>query len=572
MRKNNSIRLKIWLAAAIVMISSTFIISLSTVLLSQSNMREDLLNGVHNQHQAISSEIKDLINYTNYLHSEFILDTDFRQMVESNDDKSIKENEFKNIAKRITPEAMIKDIAIIYSSSNDSISLNSMFDVTEKENSDFFNEVIRHNELVEIGKIKKDSTSNYLMVGKRINLPYDKETKAIAVYYIDESEIRACFKNALTYNDSTVFISNEGYIISNSNEKYIGTTLFASDDIFLSKVASHETMTFDNSRSLVVVTPMTSLNSQFKTSLNVVSIIPEREVYKGVRNVSYLMISISLIFLLVSTPIIFGISRRITDPLIEFSSFLKENNKEDEYKMIDDPKKYDELEELGNAYNSMVSHINYLIEKNKEDSEHKRKLELEAMQMQVNPHFLYNVLDTISWIAKIKKQDDIQRITMSLASFFRLSLHKGDKYVTVEDEISLIRSYSDIEFIRRHGNFKIEYDINEKVLGIKILKLVMQPLLENAFKHGIATKKDGLIKVSAYMESDYLVLSIEDNGEGFDSTVKKETETTLSGFGLKNIRERLFLEYKDNASLTLDSTPGEGTKAIIRIYQSELIV
>ena len=231
----------------------------------------------------------------------------------------------------------------------------------------------------------------------------------------------------------------------------------------------------------------------------------------------------------------------------------------------------DEIAQLEASYNEMIERINNLIIKNQDDAEIKRKLELDSLQQQINPHFLYNTLDAIAWMAKLKKEPEIESLVLSLAKFFRISLHKGDKFITVEEEIELVKHFVDIELIRFPDKFTIVYNVDEEVKNYQTLKIIIQPIVENAIKHGISSLEDmGHISINAYLDEGDVVYEIIDDGIGFNPpadlfTKKDPYQQTKSGFGLYNVNERIKLEYGHDYGVSVESKPQEGTKITIRI-------
>jgi two-component system sensor histidine kinase YesM len=208
------------------------------------------------------------------------------------------------------------------------------------------------------------------------------------------------------------------------------------------------------------------------------------------------------------------------------------------------------------------------MQKSREDMEIQRKLELDSLQMQINPHFLYNTLDAIAWMAKIKKEPEIEKLVMNLAKFFRLSLHKGDKYITVKEEVELVKCYLEIDKIRYPGKVEVTTQIESGLEECKTLKLILQPIIENSLKYAFPDR-NGNIKIKVYSYENDLCYEITDDGVGFDIPSalleNKKDPKTLSGYGLYNINERIKLEYGENYGLEIFSKIGEGTKIQIRI-------
>lgn len=199
-----------------------------------------------------------------------------------------------------------------------------------------------------------------------------------------------------------------------------------------------------------------------------------------------------------------------------------------------------------------------------------RDYHLKALQAQINPHFLYNTLDTIKWMSVKHKAPEIEDLTTSLAKYFRLSLNKGNDIVKLSDEIELVSTYIYIQQVRFnhpiHWNCEVEKDVNACLLP----KLTIQPIVENALLHGIRNGKSGTgtISLSARRDGQILEIRIKDNGIGMS---KSEVDALLldtperKGYGMHNVQERIQLMYGPSYGLTIDSTPGEGTTVIIRI-------
>jgi len=205
--------------------------------------------------------------------------------------------------------------------------------------------------------------------------------------------------------------------------------------------------------------------------------------------------------------------------------------------------------------------------------ENKRKLELYALQMQINPHFLYNTLDTIAWLAKLKNEKDIEHLVLSLAKFFRLSLHKGDKFIKVREEIDLVKSFLEIERMRFPELFEVIYEVEDEIKEIETLKLVFQPIVENAIKHGFSDiDYRGKLFIRAYSKDEDIIFEVEDNGLGFDPSEDLFADDKLliglGGYGLKNVDERIKLEYGRDYGVIVTSEVGKGTKVIIKIKRT----
>ncbi|MBS4461038.1 sensor histidine kinase [Aerococcaceae bacterium zg-B36] len=221
-----------------------------------------------------------------------------------------------------------------------------------------------------------------------------------------------------------------------------------------------------------------------------------------------------------------------------------------------------ELVDLAQQFNLMLDQIDRLMLAIKEEEQNVRKYELQALSSQINPHFLYNTLDTIVWMAEFNDSRKVVEMTKSLAKYFRLALNQGNEQIALKDEIDHVRQYLFIQK-QRYGD-KLNYEIKEDSHfdNFKLPKLVLQPLVENAIYHGIKEiKGNGLIRIKVESNPDFLVISIYDNGKGFiaqDST--ENLLIKLGGVGLNNVDQRLRLQFGNRYRMEIESKQGSDTR------------
>ena len=267
------------------------------------------------------------------------------------------------------------------------------------------------------------------------------------------------------------------------------------------------------------------------------------------------------------------ISFRVTNPIRELEKSVKELEEGNLDADIYMGGSY-EVQHLGKSVQDMKFRIKGLMQDIVSEHEEKRKSEFDSLQAQINPHFLYNTLDIIVWQIENEKQSEAVHTVTALARFFRLSLGKGKNIVTVKDEIDHVKNYLMIQHMRFKNKFDYEFDIAEDVLELPSLKLMLQPLVENAIYHGMEFMDgDGMIMVKAWRKEDELYLSVADNGLGM---TEDKVEMILtgkstsgngrgSGIGVKNVNERIKLYFGEAYGLTIDSEPDEGTTVIIHL-------
>jgi two-component system sensor histidine kinase YesM len=240
-----------------------------------------------------------------------------------------------------------------------------------------------------------------------------------------------------------------------------------------------------------------------------------------------------------------------------------------------------ELETLALDLNTMAGKIKTLIDENTREQVNLQKSEMKALQAQITPHFLYNTLDSIIWLAEGNRNEQVISITRAFSDFFRISLNRGNEWVLVKDEFKHVESYLTIQKIRYRDILDYSIDYEDAMEKKPILKLLLQPLVENALYHGIKNKRGkGLITVRGWMAADdtnWLCFSVEDNGIGMtpeqldaireqlgSATQTREPQPARS-YGLYNVGKRLELYYNLTGLLDIQSVYKEGTKVTLRI-------
>lgn len=241
----------------------------------------------------------------------------------------------------------------------------------------------------------------------------------------------------------------------------------------------------------------------------------------------------------------------------------------------------EEMVELKDSLNYMAERIEKLIEQNKQEQENLKKAEVKLLQVQIAPHFLYNTYDTIIWLAETNKNEEIIEVVTALSIFYRVALSKGADWIRVEREIDYIKSYLIIQQYRYSDILDYSIDIEDEIKNKHILKLTLQPLVENAIYHGIKyLRSKGYVKISGYLDKDYVCFSIKDNGVGIDKEKLEQIRGNLTkdkslnsfeekGFGLHNVYRRLSLYYKEGFLFQINSTKNKGTEITIKLKQVE---
>lgn len=304
---------------------------------------------------------------------------------------------------------------------------------------------------------------------------------------------------------------------------------------------------------------------------SLIGIIPLAN-YMGESPDSGLIITMVIIItLIIFAIIIHFVSNQLTKRLKDLVKGLKSvRNENINIKM---PVKHnDEFGELVVSFNHMTDRIHELIERVYKAQIMEKESELKALQAQINPHFLYNTLSTISWMARKVDATNIDELTFQLSRFYRLVLSKGNSIITVKDEIELLKAYIEIEKIRFNDQFQVEFDLDEKALQYKMIKIILQPIAENAIIHGIAPKDSkGTLVVRLRQDEQYLYFSIIDDGVGIDRAVLESirkgeiTKKRESGYAIQNVLDRIRAVYGEEGHISIFSRLGIGCSVKIVI-------
>ncbi|MFD0696114.1 sensor histidine kinase [Paenibacillus sp. GCM10027628] len=271
----------------------------------------------------------------------------------------------------------------------------------------------------------------------------------------------------------------------------------------------------------------------------------------------------------------------VTKPLIKLTKYLKDLNPDDTIPTYE-VKSTDEVGLLVHSYNKLSERIGRLKEQVQLNEAMKKEADIMALQAQINPHFLYNTLSSIHWIALMNKDRQIAEMVGALSDFLRFSLNKGEEFCMVQQEVSHAQNYAYIQSIRFPEQFEIEFFIDPAMQQIPMLKLLLQPLIENSLIHGIQKKKaKGNIYVHGELQEDRMKFTVEDTGIGIDEAklrdigqqlasanrqlgmlngTKEEPQKAGTSYGLINVHRRLLLHYGVQSGLHIDSTSGVGTR------------
>ncbi len=370
-------------------------------------------------------------------------------------------------------------------------------------------------------------------------------------------------------NDVYYYLCNrEGEIIYHPRRAEIDRGLISEE---VSKVSMLEDGTYElklNGKSGNVV-----VGSIAYTGWKIVGVVPDTVQTMNIKKFRYYIITTAIVLLMMILEVNRIITKKVSRPILKLNESVKA------YEAGEKPDIYvggsSEIRHLGYSVQKSYEQIEELMEEIIRQQNQRRKSEMDALQSQINPHFLYNTLESITWMVEAHKNTDAVFMISELAKLLRISLSKGRTIIKISDEIQHSRSYMNIQKVRYKERFKTEFIIDEEVNDYCIVKLVVQPILENAIYYGVGNMDEddgGKIIVRGEKKDDDIYITVEDNGMGMTEEVVDNILTDNekvpkhgSGVGLINVHNRIQLMFGSRYGLQVYSEPDEGTRIVIHI-------
>lgn len=395
-----------------------------------------------------------------------------------------------------------------------------------------------------------------------------KSVSGVLLVDMNFSEIEQICKNVNIGKSGYVYlVDGEGEIIYHPRQQLIYSNLIEENN---KTEAAYEDgnhiETFQGEKRLVTIKTIGY------TGWKVIGVTPMVDIISDYYQISIFAVFIMIFAIFILVFLNMFVSSRIANPIRSLEKCVKklENGVKDVDISISGSY---EIQHLGKAIRSMVNQMHTLMDNIMIEQEAKRKSELNALQEQINPHFLYNTLDSIVWMIENENYDGAIVMVTALARLFRISLSKGKNIITLRDELEHARNYLTIQNIRYKNKFTYKIEADDKILNFASIKLIIQPLIENAIYHGMEFMGgDGEILVKSYVKENDLYIDVTDNGLGMlqevaDSLLTNESkiEKKGSGIGLKNVHERIQLYFGTDYGLKIYSEPDEGTTICIHM-------
>lgn len=315
-----------------------------------------------------------------------------------------------------------------------------------------------------------------------------------------------------------------------------------------------------------------TLSHSETTGWTIVGCVNMAELLKDSREANNIYVMTAIVLVAIAMILSSFIARSITLPIQKLRDSMKKVQ-EGDFKAADVViPSQNEIGSLTTSFNAMTHRIEELMEENVKEQEQKRKIELKALQSQITPHFLYNTLDSIIWMAEGKKYEDVVLMTASLARLLRQSISNEDETVLIGQEIQYVKSYLTIQKMRYKDKLEFEINVDPFINSVHIVKLVLQPIVENAIYHGLKYKESkGLLTVTGYQKNQNAVIEITDDGVGMDEETlnhifeKHKVNYRSNGVGVYIVQKRLCMYYGKEYGLHYESEPGHGTTVTVTI-------
>lgn len=415
-----------------------------------------------------------------------------------------------------------------------------------------------------------------LYLARSVSSPYSINTVqptgflGVIVFRFDISQLRQQLSSAeltpltrmfLTTDDGTIIYSNHDRDLQQNIQKYIRADLSAA-----------YTRNYSFNMRLTKQEYIANVNN-LKCGWRLIAMIPVSDISRRLSPIRNIILLTTGLAMTLGIALCLVLSRSITRPIKKLALTMRGIKSQAYFSTFVEPPSRDEVGELYGSFNDMMQRINRLVEDLLKSSEQQKKAEIKALQAQINPHFVYNTLDSISWIAMCEGNRRVVLMVNALASIMRFNIRDPEALVTVADELQNVKDYVAIQSLRYPEQFTVEIRVPPAVTSMCCPKLTLQPLVENSILHGFAeTTQKGTIVLGGTAEENVLLLSVADNGKGADAewlnaylNGKKELLRNSDGFGIRNIHQRIQLHFGNDFGLRFEKGAGGGTVVRIRL-------
>lgn len=417
--------------------------------------------------------------------------------------------------------------------------------------------------------LNPDTEGKELVMGSQINHLLSQETIGYILTYVNEKDIRSIYSDISIANEGEIaLIRKDGVILSHEDPEML-SKIWGEEDNLLPLVSGKSFFSIENvSGAPHYVAGYQVLNKEMYLVVKIPVDINREEI----NAIAHSIVLIGVLLIAAAVLIYFFAAKKLFKPARDLSEAIRLFG-EGELDTHFEVKSRDEIGIIAENFNQMAVNINELIDQVYQEQIYKQQAELRSLQMQINPHFLYNVLETINWMSRIKGIPEIGTVSKALGDLMRATIDGAD-HIPVSEELQNIRNYLYIQSFRFGDRLNVWFDIEEEILPYSVPKLFLQPLIENSIVHGFEEKVGtGNIMIKGYREKNSILFEIVDDGSGMTeeqrlalfNPIEYPVQKKKSSIGVRNVIARLKLYYGTKCSFHIESTLGEGTTIRIRI-------
>ena len=406
--------------------------------------------------------------------------------------------------------------------------------------------------------------SDCILLGRAVLSLETREVIGTLIIRTNERYFSNIYKDIDMGTDTDIFvIDSQGYIASSRSSQLPVAKPFKNpsliNELLIRKESDNKifNMNIDDKPYLVAFSYIKSAD------WFIVSTIPYSYLNSEANDIRSNIILLNLGCLILTVLISYIFTLSISSPLKRLVNSMDEVKRGNLSVYLPD-KSNDEIGVVTRHFNKMIIEIKNLMENVKNQEKQKRKAEIATLQAQINPHFLSNTLNTVKWLATAQKAENIESIVSSLIQLLHISMGKGEDFITIREEIEYIKSYINIQEYRYYDKFKVAFEIEEDILDYKILKFLVQPVIENSIIHGLKPGiEQGLIVIKGFMYDDVIKIIVTENGVGIPdeklSTIftinKEDKKVTFCGIGINNVNDRIKMNFGEKYGLHIESMP-----------------
>ncbi|MDO4632766.1 MAG: sensor histidine kinase [Eubacteriales bacterium] len=396
----------------------------------------------------------------------------------------------------------------------------------------------------------------------------DLQQKAVVFIDLNYSSISdLCENNRLESQEYVFILDADRRIIYHPRQQLLYGGLRTEHTSDLTLDPEGEELAGDDGKTLLYIS-----RSSEKTGWTVVSAAVTKEMLGKSSQAGIIYLLAAVVLIVVGVTVSNAISKRITQPMQTLGTAMERMQSGDLQRHPVTVEGSREITLLSDSFNQMSERIDSLVQQNQREQEEKRKMQLRALQSQINPHFLYNTLDSIIWMAESGKNEEVVKMTAALARLLRQNISNEEEEAAIEQEILAAQSYLTIQKMRYQDKLEYEINIASDIKQERILKMVLQPIIENAIYHGLKYKESrGFLNINGYRIADEVIIEIQDNGVGMDEETlahifeEHKVNYHSNGVGVYNVQKRLQLTYGAEYGLVYESRKNVGTCVTVRI-------